>query len=195
MQTSDFIPDTINEFLEVLEKRHEREIQDVKVFLASQQQVQVRELDRLTHKYGSDHPRVRTLEARVARLRHMQDEPPVVEPVTPDEGVGIFAIFQGADAQYYFHLRAANGEIILQSQGYTTLRSAQNGVETVRRNATPDQFEERETEGGEPYFVLKAGNNQVIGKSEVYSSPAAMREGIQSVIENARVAEVEKRES
>ncbi len=29
-----------------------------------------------------------------------------------------FRIFVGKDGQYYFHLKARNGEIILQSEGY-----------------------------------------------------------------------------
>ncbi|MCB0560451.1 MAG: DUF1508 domain-containing protein [Phaeodactylibacter sp.] len=186
---------TMEELLKTLEKQHEEGLREARAFLNLQFEAQICESQRLSRKYGSAHPRVRQLEARLAYLRKMQGDQPVVEPVEPPIRAGKFVVFQGADEKYYFHLRAANGEIILQSEGYTTFRSAQNGVETVRKNAAPERFEERQTEGGDPYFVLKSGNHQVIGRSEVYSSSAAMRDGIQSVIKNASTAGVEKRET
>jgi hypothetical protein len=48
-----------------------------------------------------------------------------------------FETFVGNDGQHYFKLKAANGEIILQSQGYSSLAAATNGVESVMKHA-PD---------------------------------------------------------
>jgi len=48
-----------------------------------------------------------------------------------------FETFVGNDGQHYFKLKAANGEIILQSQGYSSLAGATNGVESVMNHA-PD---------------------------------------------------------
>ena len=36
-------------------------------------------------------------------------------------------IFKGKDKQYYFHVKAANGEIIAQSEGYTTKKMCNYG--------------------------------------------------------------------
>lgn len=38
--------------------------------------------------------------------------------------MGSFEIFIGTDGQFYFRLKAENGEIIASSQGYTTKQSA-----------------------------------------------------------------------
>ena len=50
---------------------------------------------------------------------------------------GRFETFEGNNGQHYFKLKAGNGEIILQSQGYSSLAGATNGVESVMNHA-PD---------------------------------------------------------
>jgi uncharacterized protein YegP (UPF0339 family) len=97
-----------------------------------------------------------------------------------------FVINKADDGRFYFHLKAANGQIILSSQMYTTKSSAENGVASVRTNATEDaNFERLNDANGKPYFILKAANSQVIGTSQMYSSTAEMENGIASVKTNA----------
>ena len=82
-----------------------------------------------------------------------------------------FQVFTGLDDHFYFHLRADNGEIVLQSQAYTRRSSAVDGTASVRANgADPASYELRTAADGQAYFVLKAGNGQVIGVSETYAS-------------------------
>jgi hypothetical protein len=82
-----------------------------------------------------------------------------------------FQVFQGMDGQYYFHLRAANGEIVLQSEGYTRKASAVAGTDSVRANGpTASRYQVRDAADGQAYFVLKAANGQVIGSSETFVS-------------------------
>lgn len=100
-----------------------------------------------------------------------------------------FETFQGKDGKTYFRLRAGNGEIILSSQGYTTLQACRKGIRSVQANAgLPERYQVRTTRSGEPYFVLLAGNRQVIGRSESYSSEAACERGIIAVITNIKDA-------
>jgi hypothetical protein len=107
----------------------------------------------------------------------------------PKEGGTVaasFVINKATDGRFYFHLKAANGQIILSSQMYTAKSSAENGVESVRTNAADDANFERLTDAnGKPYFVLKAANAQIIGTSQMYSAPAEMENGIASVKTNA----------
>ncbi len=85
-----------------------------------------------------------------------------------------------------FNLMAGNNEIILTSERYKQRKSAEAGIESVKKNAPDDaRFERKTAKSGEPYFVLKAGNGEIIGKSEMYSSTAAMEKGIESVKKNA----------
>lgn len=103
-----------------------------------------------------------------------------------------FQIFSGKDDQFYFRLRAENGEIILSSEGYTAKASCENGIRSVKENAVnSDRFERKTTKNGRPYFVLKAANHEVIGSSETYSSEQSRDMGIASVMSNAPIAPVE----
>lgn len=95
---------------------------------------------------------------------------------------GKFELFKDAKGEFRFRLRSGNGEIVLASEGYKQISSAQNGIESVKKNAgDPARYEKKTSASGKPYFVLKAANNQVIGNSEMYESEAARDAGIASV--------------
>jgi uncharacterized protein YegP (UPF0339 family) len=51
-----------------------------------------------------------------------------------------FEIFKGTNGQFYFRLKAENGEIIASSEGYVSKLGAQNGVAAVRRCAPVAQL-------------------------------------------------------
>lgn len=87
--------------------------------------------------------------------------------------------------QYMFNLKAANHEVILTSERYTTKVSAQEGIKSVQQNSPIDARYERKTaSNSSPYFTLTASNGQTIGRSEMYSSTAARDNGIASVKTN-----------
>jgi uncharacterized protein YegP (UPF0339 family) len=89
-----------------------------------------------------------------------------------------FESFKGIDGKYYFHLRAGNGEIVLQSQAYTTSASATSGVASVKVNGKiATRFEVRAAVDGQYYFVLKAANGKVIGRGEMYASKSNAERG------------------
>jgi len=50
---------------------------------------------------------------------------------------GKFVISKSNNGQYYFVLKAANGQTIAQSEMYTTKAAAEAGIESVKVNA-PD---------------------------------------------------------
>lgn len=39
------------------------------------------------------------------------------------------------DGNFYFHLKAANGEIIAQSEGYVSKQMALKGISSIKKNA------------------------------------------------------------
>lgn len=105
--------------------------------------------------------------------------------------MGTFNVKTGADGQFYFNLKAANGQIILGSEGYTTRAACDNGIESVRKNAPEDgRYDKKESTNGKHYFNLKAGNGQVIGKGQMYADAAGRDNGIESVKTNAPDATV-----
>ena len=46
-----------------------------------------------------------------------------------------FEIYQDKAGEYRFRLKATNGQIIATGEGYKTLASCENGVESVKKNA------------------------------------------------------------
>jgi len=100
--------------------------------------------------------------------------------------MGKFETKVGKDGQHYFNLLATNGQVILSSEGYTSVSGMNNGIESVKKNAPADAHYDRETaKSGKFYFNLKATNGQVIGKSQMYESAAGRDNGIESVKKNA----------
>ena len=104
---------------------------------------------------------------------------------------GKFEIKKAKSGQFYFNLKSANGQTILSSEMYKAKKSAENGIESVKKNSALDErYSRKESKKGQPYFVLLAANNQVIGQSEMYSSVYAMENGILSVKKNGPGASV-----
>lgn len=104
---------------------------------------------------------------------------------------GKFVISKGKDDKDYFVLKAGNGEVILQSQGYKSASGCENGIESVRENSQDEsKFECREAKDGRTYFVLKASNGQEIGRSQMYKTKSGYDNGMASVAKNAADATV-----
>jgi uncharacterized protein len=104
---------------------------------------------------------------------------------------GTFEIKKAKDGQFYFHLKAGNGQVILASEMYQVKASAVNGIESVKKSApASERYDKLISKSGQFYFTLKAGNNQVIGNSEMYESESARDNGIDSVVKNAPSADI-----
>ncbi len=105
---------------------------------------------------------------------------------------GKFELKKSSSNQFYFSLKAGNGEPILASEMYQSKTGAENGIQSVKTNAPFDSRYERKKAGdGQHFFVLKAANGEPIGRSETYSSTSAMETGIASVKSNAPGAALE----
>ena len=106
--------------------------------------------------------------------------------------MGKFEVFPAENGQFYFRLKAGNGEIILASEGYTTRASAHDGISSVRSNCQIEsRYDRRTASDGRFYFVLKAANGQIIGNSQMYSTPSCVTTGIASVTANGTSQSVE----
>ncbi len=106
--------------------------------------------------------------------------------------MGKFVITKRTNGDFQFNLKAGNGQVILTSQGYSTKAGCENGVESVKKNASDDaRYERKTSSNGKDFFNLTATNGQIIGSSEMYESTAARENGIESVKKNAPEADVE----
>lgn len=106
--------------------------------------------------------------------------------------MGKFVISKRANGDVQFNLHAANGQVILTSQGYASRPSCDNGIESVRKNAQDEsRFVCKTAADGSAYFVLMATNGQVIGTSQMYSGDEACKKGMASVMHNAPDATID----
>ncbi len=104
-----------------------------------------------------------------------------------------FELFKSEKSgEFYFNLKAKNGQVILSSQGYASKQGAKNGIESVQKNCMDDDcFVRKEAANGKMFFnLISAANKQVIGKSQMYASKAGMENGVESVKTNAPKAEI-----
>lgn len=93
-----------------------------------------------------------------------------------------FEIKKSKNGQFYFNLKAGNGETVLTSEQYTSKAGAKNGIASVKSNAGKDsRYESKVAKNGKHFFVLKAGNHQVIGVSETYNTEGACGKGMAAV--------------
>ncbi|GGX31094.1 YegP family protein [Aquimarina muelleri] len=98
----------------------------------------------------------------------------------------MFELKSKEGSSYHFTLKAKNGQVILSSEVYNSKSAAENGIASVKKNASEDgRYERKTAKNGKFYFNLKAGNGQIIGSSQMYTSESGMENGINSVKENA----------
>lgn len=91
--------------------------------------------------------------------------------------------FKGLDAKYYFHVKALNGEIVLQSQAYASKSGATSGIASVQTNGiSASRYTVLPAADGKFYFVLKAANGQVIGLSEMYATKSNAERAVESIV-------------
>ena len=100
-----------------------------------------------------------------------------------------FQIFQSS-GQYWYHLRADNGEIVQSGEGYTAKASCENGIRSVQANCKPQRFESF-LNAGQYGFNHVAANGEIIGRSEKYTTAQARDHGIQVVLREAPGARVQ----
>ena len=121
---------------------------------------------------------------------------------------GKFVTKQTKNGGFTFNLKAANGQVIAQSQTYKSEATLKTGIESVKKNAPIAAIEDQTVEGfkteinpkfeiyadkkGEFRFRLKAKNGQIIATGEGYTTIKACKNGVASIQKNAPDAEIVK---
>ena len=67
-----------------------------------------------------------------APIAHLEDQT-IDAPITAINPK--FEIYQDKAGEFRFRLKAKNGNVIATSEGYKAMKSCQNGIESVRKNA------------------------------------------------------------
>ena len=120
--------------------------------------------------------------------------------------MGKFVVKQTASG-FRFNLKAGNGEVIANSETYSSEAACLGGIESVKKNCI-GEIEDQTVEGfetlkhpkfemyldkaGEYRFRLKAKNGEIIATGEGYKAKTGCLNGIESIKKNAPDAEVVK---
>lgn len=100
--------------------------------------------------------------------------------------MGKFEIYTDKAGESRFRLKAGNGQIILASEWYSSKAWCENGIASVKKNASDqNRFEKTTTASGKFRFNMKASNGQVIWTSQSYKSESWRNNWIASVATNA----------
>jgi uncharacterized protein YegP (UPF0339 family) len=100
---------------------------------------------------------------------------------------GWFDVNKSKAEDFYFVLKAGNGEVVLTSEMYKSKESANGGIASVQLNASHEgSFERSTATDGKFRFNLKSPNHQVIGTSQLYTTEGARDAGITSVKHNGK---------
>ena len=119
--------------------------------------------------------------------------------------MGKFIVKTTNSGDFKFNLLATNGQVIATSQGYSSMKACESGIESVRNNAlahiedqtvegfealTHPKYELYKDKAGQFRFRLKARNGEIIATGEGYVSKANCKKGIASIGKNAPEAPV-----
>lgn len=99
-----------------------------------------------------------------------------------------FTLKVASNGEFVFTLDA-DGATLLRSETYKAKASAQNGIESVRKNSQLDgRYAPEQSSNGKFYYNLMASNGQVVGTSPMYADEAARAAAIAKVKAEAETA-------
>lgn len=145
---------------------------------------QVLTLKDANHNLGS------TADRLGSKIEKLQEELASVHSVYKDDSgekihVGKYSVGRAKNGNFYFNLKATNGQTILTSVMFHTEGDCSNAIESVRQHCSDDKWYDRKTSSdNKHFFTLKSPDGHITGKSEMYESHANMEKGIASVKRN-----------
>jgi uncharacterized protein len=142
---------------------------------------------KLTDEYNSLSEKVNNLNMKIGkREEELVARDNEVKDLSADKTpVGKYVITKAKNGEFYFNLKATNGQVILTSVMYSTMADCTDAIFLVREVSSDDKWYERKTSSdNKPFFTLKTSDGHIIGKSEMYESMANMEKGIASVKRN-----------
>ena len=95
-----------------------------------------------------------------------------------------YEYWQTQMGQWYWHLRAANGEIIAYGEGYYNEAGCKRAIDLVRSSGNAPvtmKYEYWKAPNRQRYWHLRAANNEIIAQGEGYHNEDDCERAIQLV--------------
>lgn len=104
--------------------------------------------------------------------------------------MGTFELFRDENKDLCFRLRAADGRILLTSEGYASRAEVEDGISKAQALAPGAMnYERKRTDAGHS-FTLQAYDGEVVATSDVHPTTTARDRSIEAVKSEAPGAEV-----
>jgi uncharacterized protein YegP (UPF0339 family)/outer membrane murein-binding lipoprotein Lpp len=142
---------------------------------------------KLTDEYARLSENVSNLNVKIAKLEEdlVAKDNEIKELSEDKTPVGKYVISKAKNGEYYFNLKATNGQVILTSGMHSSMTDCTDAIFLVREVSADDKWYDRKTSSdNKPYFNLKGSEGQILGRSEMYESMTNMEKGISSVKRN-----------
>lgn len=104
------------------------------------------------------------------------------KPAAKSKTSGKWVIEIRKENEYTAKLLASNGEVLLNSETYSTVEGVKSGIDTILKGIVNGNFVIYNTKGGDFYFKLKSAGNKLLCVGEIYTS----REGCYAAMESVR---------
>ena len=95
---------------------------------------------------------------------------------------GKWAVVKKRDNEFVAQLMASNGEVMLNSEVYSSFEGAKNGIATIKKGVLEGKFVVYNDKDGDNYFKLKSSGNKLLCAGEIYKT----KEGCLSAIESVK---------
>lgn len=95
---------------------------------------------------------------------------------------GKWVVVKKRDNEFVAQLMASNGEIMLNSEVYSSFEGAKSGISTIQKGVVEGKFVVYNDKDGDNYFKLKSSGNKLLCAGEIYKT----KEGCLSAIESVK---------
>ena len=105
-------------------------------------------------------------------------------------------VYEKFNGEYSWDLKATNGQILCQAEGYTSKIGVLNSIETFKRNVELGSFKIIKDKSDHYHFNLYSPSGRVVAIGETYASKQLAESAVNSVVSFYKNAEIiEKKET
>ncbi len=133
------------------------------------------------------------LKADIVEIETPADQDDSEEPVdisNVDEKTGGKFVIEKFNGEFSWDLKASNGQILCQAEGYTSKSGVVSSIESFQKNVDTGSFKIFKDKNGNFHYKLYTASGRVAAIGESYNSKQSAESAVLSVVSYFRNAEV-----
>ena len=116
----------------------------------------------------------------------------IIEIINDEDKTGGKFVIEKFDGEYSWDLKASNGQILCQAEGYTSKAGCMYSIETFKKNVKLGVFKCIKDKSSRYCYKLYTPNGRVIAIGESYPTKASAEAAANSVVAFYNLAEIEE---